>query len=134
MADKQQIFQRLGTATRVLNTEIKKEIARQYAIDTGRMKNVSRIVNMKWDENKEDVTMEIKSTFYYHGHNKDGSKWKEGGVDVRKAKKWKGGKVNRNITQAFLKREKVLDQMYKLFQVIIEYRFQNDIKDVSNAN
>jgi hypothetical protein len=122
MADKQQIFQRLGTATRVLNTEIKKEIIRQHAIDTTRMRNVSKIVNMKWDENKEDVTLEIKSTYYYKF------------VDEKKAKKWKNGKVNRNITKAFMKREKVLDQMYKLFQVIIEYRFQNDIKDVGNAN
>lgn len=122
MADKQNIYQRLGTATRVLNTEIKKEIIRQDAVDTGRMRNVSKIVKLKWDEEKEDVTLEIKSTFYYQF------------VDERKAKKWKNGKVNRNITKAFLKREKVLDQIYKVFSASVEYKFRKDIENGSKSN
>ena len=40
MATQNDVWRRIGTATRVFNTEIKKEIIRQDAIDTGRMRNV----------------------------------------------------------------------------------------------
>jgi len=118
----------MGTATRVLNTEIKKEIIRQNAVDSGRMRNVSKVINLKWDDSKDDINLEISSTFYYHGENPDGSKWKTGGVDVRKSSKYKSGKVNRNITEAFFKREKVEDQMDKLFSVIFEYRIDQQFQ------
>lgn len=116
MATKQDVWRRIGTATRVLNTEIKKEIIRQDAIDTGRMRNVSKIVNLKWDEGKDDISLEISSTFYYKF------------VDEGKSRKWKGGKVNRNITKAFMKREKVLDQLEKVVAMIFEYRIDQQFQ------
>lgn len=128
MAEKQDVWRRLGTATRVLNTEIRKEIIRQKAVDTTRMRNVTRIIKLRWEESKDDVDMEISSTFYYHGISKDGTKWKEGGVDVRKASKWKGGKVNRNISQAFMKREKVKQQIEALIKIIFEYRIDQQFR------
>ena len=64
MATQNDVWRRIGTATRVFNTEIKKEIIRQDAIDTGRMRNVSKIVNVKWDVMSNDIEMQIDSTFY----------------------------------------------------------------------
>jgi hypothetical protein len=116
MADKSDVWRTIGTATRVMNTEIRKEIIRQDAIDTGRMRNVSKIVNLKWDDAKDDISLEIKSTFYYKF------------VDERKAKKWKNGKVNRNITKAFMKREKVLNHIEKVIAKIFEYRVDEQFK------
>jgi hypothetical protein len=128
MATQQDVWRRIGTATRVLNTEIKKEIIRQKAVDTGRMKNTSRLVKMKWNEISDEIELEISSTFYFHGVSNDGTKWKEGGVDVRKSSKWQGGKVNRNITEAFTKREKVVNQVAKVLEVIYKYKVNELIK------
>lgn len=116
MAEKQDVWRRLGTATRVLNTEIKKEIIRQKAVDTGRMRNVSKIVKLKWEEDKDDFDMTISSTFYYKY------------VDNNFARKWKRGKVRRNITDAFMKRAKVEDQLGKLLDVIFEYRIDQQFR------
>jgi hypothetical protein len=116
MASIADVNRRKGTATRVLNTEIKKEIIRQDAIDTGRMRNVSKIVNLKWDEVTDDISLEIKSTFYYKF------------VDEGKSRKWKNGTVNRNITQAFMKREKVVDQLEKMVIAIFEYRVDQQFR------
>jgi hypothetical protein len=116
MAEIQDVWRRLGTATRVLNTEIKKEIIRQDAVDTTRMRNVTKIVDLKWEEQNDDIDMAISSTDYYKY------------VDEKKARKWKGGKVPRNITKAFMKREKVEDQLEKLVRVIFEYRIDQQFK------
>lgn len=116
MADKQDIYRRMGTATRVMNTEIKKEIIRQKAIDTGRMKNVSKIVKLKWNQRKDDLDFNIDSTFYYIY------------VDEGKSRKWKSGRVNRDITKAFMKRKKVVEQMDKLVAVIFEYRIDQQFE------
>jgi len=116
MASKQDVWRSLGTATRVLNTEIRKEIIRQAAVDTGRMRNVSKIVKLKWDDSKDDMTMEIASTFYYIF------------VDEGFSKKWKSGKMKRNITKAFMKREKVVDQLQKVVVKIFEYRVDEQFK------
>lgn len=116
MAEKQDVWRRLGTATRVLNTEIRKEIIRQDAIDTTRMRNVTRIVKLHWSETKDDIDMEISSTFYYIY------------VDEGKSRKWKGGKVNRNITKAFMKREKVKQQIEALIKIIFEYRIDQQFR------
>jgi len=110
MATQNDVWRRIGTATRVFNTEIKKEIIRQDAIDTGRMRNVSKIVNVKWDVMSNDIEMQIDSTFYYVY------------VDEGYSRKWKGGKVKRNLTKAFMKREKVLDQIEKIAAITMEYQ------------
>jgi hypothetical protein len=116
MASIADVNRRKGTATRVLNTEIKKEIIRQDAIDTGRMRNVSKIVNLKWDEATDDISLEISSTFYYKF------------VDEGKSRKWKNGNVNRNITRAFMKRPKVVDQLEKMVLAIFEYRIDQQFR------
>lgn len=116
MATIQEVWRRMGTATKVMNAEIKKEIIRQDAIDTGKMRNVSKIVNLKWDDNKDDFEFNVKSTFYYEH------------VDEGRSRKWKQGKVNRNITRAFIKREKVNDQFEKLMSILFEYRIDQQFK------
>lgn len=110
MATQNDVWRRIGTATRVFNTEIKKEIIRQDAIDTGRMRNVSKIVKVKWDVMSNDIEMQIDSTYYYVF------------VDEGFSRKWKAGKVKRNITKAFMKREKVLDQIEKIAAISMEYQ------------
>jgi hypothetical protein len=116
MATKQDVWRRLGTATRVLNTELKKEIIRQKAIDTGRMRNVSKIVKLRWDDIDDDISLKISSTEYYKF------------VDERKARKWKGGRVPRNITKAFMARPKVVEQLEKVVATIFEYRIDEQFK------
>lgn len=116
MATIQDVWRRQGTATRVLNLEIKKEIVRQNAVDTGRMRNVSKIVKLKWNEDNDDITFSIDSTFYY--------KW----VENKPARKWKNAKVPRNITEAFTKREKVVEQLDKLVEVVFEYRIDQQFQ------
>lgn len=110
MATQADVWRTIATATRVLNTEIRKEIIRQDAIDTGRMRNVTKIVKLRWDDNTDDLTMDIDSTFYYKF------------VDEGTSKKWKAGKVKRNLTKAFMKREKVIDQLEKVVIKIFEFR------------
>jgi len=116
MATQNDVWRRIGTATRVFNTEIKKEIIRQDAIDTGRMRNVSKIVNVKWDVMSNDIEMQIDSTFYYVF------------VDEGLSRKWKSGKVKRDLTKAFMKREKVLDQIEKIAVISIEYQIDQTFR------
>ena len=118
MATKQDIYRRLGTATRVMNTEIKKEIIRQLAVDTGLMKNVTKIVNLHWNDVNDKIEFEVdyNRAFYYIY------------VDNGFSKKWYGGKKRRNITDAFMKRDKVKDQIEKLIGVIFEYRIDEQFK------
>ena len=116
MATIQDVWQRKATATSVLNREIKAEILRQKAIDTGRMKNVSRIVQLDWNEVTDDVSLKIDSTEYYKY------------VDEGLSRKWHNRSIPRNITKAFMKREKVVDQLDKLITVIFEYRIDQQFK------
>lgn len=119
MATIQDVYRRQGTATRILNLELKKEIVRQNAVDTGRMRNVSRIVKLKWNEQKEGVSFEIEdidSTFYYPF------------VEGKPARKWKNASVPRNITEAFTKREKVVEQIDKFIEVLFEYRIDQQFQ------
>lgn len=116
MAEIQDVWRRLGVATRVMNTEIKKEIIRQKAVDTGRMRNVTKIIKLRWKEEEDDFTLDISSTDYYIF------------VDEAPARKWKGGSVPRNITKAFFKRPKVVDQIEKLTEVLFEYRIDQQFR------
>ena len=116
MASIQDVWRTQGTATRVLNTEIKKEIIRQDAVDTGRMRNISKVVKLKWDEQTDEITFKISSEFYYKF------------VDEGFSKKWHRGKIKRNITKAFLKRPKVIEQMEKVVAKTFEYRIDQQFK------
>ena len=71
MAEVQDVWRRLGTATRVMNTEIKKEIIRQKAVDTGRMRNVTKIVKLKWNENEDDFTISEDTEDHEYQENKE---------------------------------------------------------------
>lgn len=116
MATIQDVWRRRGTATRVLNTEIRKEIIRQNAVDTGRMRNVTKVVDLDWNEQNDQVTFSFDTTFYYKF------------VQGRPARKWKNATVPRNITEAFWKRDKVVDQVDKLVEVIFEYRIDQQFQ------
>ena len=116
MAEKQDVWRRMGTASRVLNTEIRKEIVRQRAVDTTRMRNVTKMMTIEWDDTKDDFTIILDTTEYYKY------------VDEAKARKWKGGNTPRDLTKAFMKREKVLDQLDKLMEVIFEYRIDQQFR------
>ena len=116
MATIQDVYRRQGTATRVMNLEIKKEIVRQNAVDTGRMRNVSKIVKLKWNDQTDDISFDIDSTFYYPF------------VEGKPARKWKNATIPRNITEAFTKREKVTEQIDKLVEIVFEYRIDQQFQ------
>ena len=109
MATISDVWRRLGTATRVMNAEIRKEIIRQDAIDTGRMRNVTKVIKLKYDESRTDISFEFDTTPYYPK------------VDEGYSRKWKNGSQRRNLTKAFLKREKVVEQIEKVVAVQFEY-------------
>ena len=110
MATIQEVWRRKGTAVSVLNREIKAEILRQKAIDTGRMRNISKVLSIQWNEANDAISVEIDSTEYYKY------------VDTGYSRKWHNRAIPRNITQAFLKRKKVEEQLEKLVEIIFEYR------------
>jgi hypothetical protein len=68
MSSTKSIFiSQLGAATRSINAEIKKTIIQVKAVDTGRMKNNTK-VKLEYDFAKDKFTFTeggIRSTFYY---------------------------------------------------------------------
>jgi hypothetical protein len=48
------------------------------------------------------------------------------------SRKWKGGKVKRNLTKAFMKREKVLDQIEKIAAIAMEYQIDQMLDNGNN--
>ena len=64
---KSAFISQLGAATRSINAEIKKTIIKVKAVDTGRMKNNTK-VKLKYDFAKDKFLFDeggIVSTFYY---------------------------------------------------------------------
>ena len=64
---KARFISQLGAATRSLNAEIKKTIIQVKAVDTGRMKNNTK-VKIEYDFNKDKFIIQnsgVNSTFYY---------------------------------------------------------------------
>jgi len=64
---KSAFISQLGAATRSINAEIKKTIIQVKAVDTGRMKNNTK-VKLEYDFAKDKFTFTeggVKSTFYY---------------------------------------------------------------------
>ena len=108
MADKGDVIRRKGTAVRVMNTEIKKEIVKQKAVDTGRMRNVSVIKDLALDFASASFTLRVDSTKYYVY------------VDEGLSRKYFDRKKRRDITKAFMRRDKVVEQMEKLSTVMFE--------------
>jgi hypothetical protein len=109
-------YQRLGTATRVLNTEIKKEIIAQNAVDTGRMKNVTKVkinyLEQKWTIQIED----LKTTDYFKYVNRG------------KSRKYYNGKRRRDIIGKFMKRTKFEEQIDKLIDAQMDWLIESQFK------
>lgn len=64
---KSAFISQLGAATRSINAEIKKTIIQVKAVDTGRMKNNTK-VKLEYDFAKDRFTFDeggVRSTFYY---------------------------------------------------------------------
>jgi hypothetical protein len=109
-------YARLGTATRVLNTEIKKEIEDQKAVDTGRMKNTTKVkinyLEQKWTIQIQD----LKTTDYFKYVNKGFSR------------KYQGGKKRRDIVGKFTKRSKFNEQIDKLIDAQMDWLIESQFK------
>mgnify|MGYP000470956706 CR=1 FL=1 len=55
----------LGTATNSMSSEISRAIVKKDAVDTGRMRNVSKVkINLN-KETKQPDNIQVDSTFYY---------------------------------------------------------------------
>ena len=67
MSSKSLFISQLGACTRSINAEIKKTIIQVRAVDTGRMKNNTK-VKIEYNFAKDEFTFDedgVKSTFYY---------------------------------------------------------------------
>jgi hypothetical protein len=104
MASKQQLNSQLGATARILNAEIKKQIVDVKAVDTGRMKNNTK-VKITYDENKEMFSVTSINSTYYFKFVDEGTRF----ITPRK------------ITDKTLKRDKVQKAFDKLFDVYMEY-------------
>lgn len=104
MSAKQLFISQLGAATRTLNAEIRKEIIKKKAVDTGRMRNVTK-VKVGYDFRREIFTIQsINTTDYYIFVDK-------GTIHIKA----------RNITDDTLERPKVIAALDKLFDKWIDY-------------
>lgn len=111
MASKAQFNSQLGACTRVLNAAIKQTIIDVKAVDTGLMKNSTR-VKIDFDFDKEIFTIKgLKSTFYF--------KFVDLGTIYIKP---------RNITEKTLARDNVRKALDKLYDVWIEYQIDRQFE------
>ena len=97
---KQQLYQKLAVATRVMNSEIKKQIIEVGAVDTGRMKNVT-IVKIEWREGTSNLNININTTDYY--------KYVDEGTRHISP---------RDITEKFMNRPKVEEQLGNVYEAL----------------
>jgi HK97 gp10 family phage protein len=103
---KSAFISQLGAATRSLNAEIKKTIIQVKAVDTGRMKNNTK-VKIEYDFSRDKFTITqkgVKSTDYYI--------YVDQGTIYMKA---------RNITEKTLNKKKVQLALDKLFDKYMDY-------------
>ena len=113
MASKQQLNSQLGATARILNAEIKKQIVDVKAVDTGRMKNNTK-VKVTYVESEEMFKVtSINSTPYY--------------IFVDKGTRFI---MPREITEKMLKRDKVVKAFDKLFDVYAEYLIDREFEIV----
>jgi hypothetical protein len=105
-ATKSLFVSQLGATTRKLNAEIKKTIIQVKAVDTGRMKNNTK-VKIMYDFTTDKFTITqggVSSTFYYIFVD-------EGTIHIKP----------RNITDKTLNKPTVLIALDKLFDKWIDY-------------
>ena len=110
-------IQTLGTATMVLNSEMKKEIIDQKAVDTGRMKNNTKL-KIDWKSQRWTITIQdLKTTEYFKYVNKGFSK------------KYYNGKKRRDIVGKFVKRTKFEQQVDKMIEAQADWLMELQFKD-----
>ena len=97
------LIRRLGTATQVITSELKKQIKDSGAVSSGRMKNISA-VKIIWNRNSTKIELEIVSTDYYKFVDEE-----------------------MNITKKLVKRPKVKDQFEKLGRDLVEYMISSEL-------
>jgi len=115
---KQQFISQLGAATRTLNAQIKQQIIDVKAVDTGRMKNNTK-VKIDYDFNTSSFTIRrVNSTFYYKF------------VDKGTFKNGVRAIVPREISKKTLKRDKTEKALDKLFDVWAEYMINREFEIV----
>lgn len=103
---KQLFISQLGAATRTINAEIKRTIIQVKAVDTGLMKNTTR-VKLSYNFNLNKFTFEdggVISTFYYP--------YVDEGTRYIKA---------RDITLKTLEKPKVIAALDKVFERWVDY-------------
>lgn len=104
MSARQLFISQLGACTRVVNAEIKNQIIEAKAVDTGRMKNNTK-VKVGYDFNREVFTIQsVKSTDYYIFID-------EGTIYIKA----------RNITDNTLDTKRVQNAFDKLYDKWIDY-------------
>ena len=104
MSARQLFISQLGACTRVVNAEIKNQIIVAKAVDTGRMKNNTK-VKVGYDFNREVFTIKsVKSTDYYIFVD-------EGTIYIKA----------RKITDKTLETKRVQDAFDKLYDRWIDY-------------
>ena len=111
MTSKAKFNSQLGACTRTLNAEIKKTIINVKAVDTGLMKNTTKV---KIDFNFESEVFTIKglkTTFYF--------KFVDLGTIYIKP---------RNITQKTLAKDNVKKAFDKLYDVWIDYQVDREFE------
>jgi hypothetical protein len=111
-------YQRLATTTRVLNVEIKNEIVDQNAVDTGRMKNTTKVKVSHLDQQWIIRISDLKTTYYFKY------------VDQGLSRKYYNRTKRRNILGNFMKRKKVEDALEKLVDAQVEWLLENQFKTV----
>jgi len=113
---KQQFISQLGACTRTLNAQIKQQIIDVGAVDTGRMKNNTK-VKVLYDFSSDVFRIvdedSVKSTNYY--------KFVDKGTIYISA---------RNITDKMLKRDKTQKALDKLFDVWAEWLVDREFEIV----
>lgn len=111
-------IQTLATATMVLNSEMKKEIIDQKAVDTGRMKNNTKL-KIDWQSQRWTITIQdLKTTEYFKYVTKGFSK------------KYHNGKKRRDIVGNFVKRTKFEQQVDKMIEAQADWLMELQFKDV----
>lgn len=105
----------LGASTRSLNAEIKKTIVKVKAVDTGRMKNNTK-VKIKYNFSKDKFTInQVNSTDYYIFVD-------EGTIHIKP----------RKITDKTLNKPKVQKALDKLFDKWMDYMIDRQFESLPN--
>lgn len=111
MISKSKFNSQLGACTKVLNAEIKKTIIEVKAVDTGRMKNTTK-VKISFDFDRDIFTITgMTTTFYFKFVDK-------GTIYIKP----------RNITNKTLEKNNVKKAFDKLYDVYMDYQIDREFE------